>query len=102
MATLTLKCLVVGDEEAGKIKLLQSMCRVADPSKAHQRIVFEGQTLSVTVDKLKCVLSLWDTSGQEDYPALRQLSYTDTDVFLVCFSLVHPSSYHSVQDIVRI
>ena len=29
-----------------------------------------------------------DTAGQEEYESLRQLSYQDADVVLVCFSLV--------------
>lgn len=42
-------------------------------------------------------LGLWDTAGQEDYDRLRPLSYPQTDVFLICFSLVSPASYDNVQ-----
>ena len=38
-------------------------------------------------------LSIWDTAGQEDYDRLRPLSYPQTDVFLICFSVVSPSSW---------
>ena len=41
-------------------------------------------------------LLLWDTSGQEEYDHLRSLSYPLTDVFLVCFSLVSPTSLENV------
>ena len=43
------------------------------------------------------VLSLWDTMGQEDYHRLRSLSYPNTDVFLICFSVVNPCSFENVR-----
>ena len=41
-------------------------------------------------------LGLFDTAGQEDYDRLRPLSYPQTDVFLVCFSVVSPASKENV------
>ena len=38
------------------------------------------------------------TSGQEDYDRLRPLSYPQTDVFLVCFSVVSPASFENVKE----
>lgn len=38
------------------------------------------------------------SSGQEDYDRLRPLSYPQTDVFLVCFSVVSPSSFENVKE----
>ena len=43
-------------------------------------------------------LGLFDTAGQEDYDRLRPLSYPQTDVFLVCFSTVSPSSFENVKE----
>lgn len=40
-------------------------------------------------------------TGQEDYDRLRPLSYPQTDVFLVCFSVVSPSSFENVKEKVR-
>ena len=49
------------------------------------------------VDGKPISLGLWDTAGQEDYDRLRPLSYPQTDVFLICFSVVSPSSFENVK-----
>ena len=51
----------------------------------------------MVVDDQSVVLDILDTAGQEDYDRLRPLSYPQTDVFLVCFSIISPSSFENVR-----
>lgn len=41
---------------------------------------------------------MWDTAGQEDYDRLRPLSYPDTDVILMCFSVDSPDSLENIPE----
>ncbi len=50
------------------------------------------------VDEKPISLGLWDTAGQEDYDRLRPLSYPHTDVFLICFSIISPTSFDNVKN----
>jgi small GTP-binding protein len=43
-------------------------------------------------------MGLWDTVGQNDYDRLRPLCYPQTNVFLICFSIVSPASFENVAD----
>lgn len=42
-------------------------------------------------------LELFDTAGQEEWEQLRRMMYANTDVFLVCYSCVQPSSFDNVE-----
>ena len=59
--------------------------------------VFETYAVTVVIGGKPYTVGLFDTAGQEDYDALRVLSYPNTDVFLVCFSVVSPSSFANVK-----
>ena len=59
---------------------------------------FNNYSANVMLDHQQVELALWDTSGVEDYDRLRPLSYPQTDVFLVCFSLVSPVTFEHVAE----
>eukprot|EP01089_Gocevia_fonbrunei_P007679 TRINITY_DN18917_c0_g1_i1.p1 TRINITY_DN18917_c0_g1~~TRINITY_DN18917_c0_g1_i1.p1 ORF type:complete len:176 (+),score=27.43 TRINITY_DN18917_c0_g1_i1:72-530(+) len=43
-------------------------------------------------------LGLWDTAGQEEYKRLRTLSYKETNIFLLCFSIADPVSFENIRE----
>ena len=60
--------------------------------------VFENYVTQVPFDGKTVELALWDTAGQEEYDRLRPLSYPESDVILIVFSIDFPVSLANVQD----
>eukprot|EP00041_Stephanoeca_diplocostata_P006507 m.87416 g.87416 ORF g.87416 m.87416 type:complete len:193 (-) comp16402_c0_seq1:456-1034(-) len=93
----TIKCVVVGDGAVGKTCLLISYTTNKFPSE-YVPTVFDNYAVTVMIGGEPYTLGLFDTAGQEDYDRLRPLSYPQTDVFLVCFSVVAPASFENVKE----
>lgn len=92
----SIKCVVVGDGAVGKTCLIMSYTRDEFPGE-YIPTVFDSDDVNVKVNNEVYNLGLWDTAGQEDYDRIRPLSYPNTDVFVICYSVISPSSYENVR-----
>ncbi|CAI2727007.1 unnamed protein product [Schistosoma spindalis] len=93
----TIKCVVVGDGAVGKTCLLISYTTNKFPMD-YVPTVFDNYAVTVMVGGEPYTLGLFDTAGQEDYDRLRPLSYPQTDVYLICFSVVNSTSFVNVEE----
>ncbi|XP_052254812.1 cell division control protein 42 homolog isoform X2 [Dreissena polymorpha] len=77
---------VVGDSGVGKTLLCMSYT-ANHVLKDYKPTVLNHHWTLLKHDDLIVDLQIWDNSGSGEYNSLRPLSYPNTDVFLVCFSL---------------
>ena len=97
MAAVRKKLVIIGDGACGKTCLLIVFSKDEFP-EVYVPTVFENYVADIEVDGKQVELALWDTAGQEDYDRLRPLSYPNTDVILICFSIDSPDSLENVPE----
>ncbi|NWH72890.1 RHOF protein, partial [Piaya cayana] len=89
------KAVIVGDGGCGKTSLLMVFAEGSFPEE-YKPSVFEKYSARLALGKKEVTLNLYDTAGQEDYDRLRPLSYQNTNVVLICYDVMNPTSYDNV------
>lgn len=94
--TVQRKLVLLGDGASGKTSLLNVFTRGYFPT-VYEPTVFENYVHDIFVDNVHIELSLWDTAGQEEFDRLRSLSYDDTDLIMLCYSVDSKDSLENVE-----
>ncbi|KAG7461328.1 hypothetical protein MATL_G00208940 [Megalops atlanticus] len=90
-----LSCMLVGDGAVGKTSMIVSYTTNGYPTE-YQQTAFDVFSALVQVDGIPVRIQLMDTAGQEEFDGFRSLSYAHSDVFILCFSVVNPTSFQNV------
>ncbi|KAJ5066111.1 hypothetical protein M0811_03444 [Anaeramoeba ignava] len=93
----SIKCVFVGDQESKKTEMIMTYANGQYPTD-YVPTVFDNYVKNLFVDGNEFELGLWDTAPQEDYDRLRPLSYPNTNVVLICFSIVNQKSFENVKN----
>ena len=91
------KCVVVGDGEVGKTSLLLTYTKNGFPQGTIPKLYSHNHSEYIQVDGKPVNIDLCDTNCDEEADRLRPLSYPQTDVFILCFSVTSPSSFNNIK-----
>lgn len=92
-----IKCVFLGDGAVGKTSLIVSYTTNGYPNE-YVPTAIDTYDVVVHVDGEPVTFEMNDTPGQDDFDTLRPLVYPNTDVFLLCFSVVSPSSFANIRE----
>uniref|UniRef100_A0A0N5AI47 Ras-related C3 botulinum toxin substrate 1 n=1 Tax=Syphacia muris TaxID=451379 RepID=A0A0N5AI47_9BILA len=96
-----IKCVAVGDAKIGKTDLIQKFSKgryIPADYESQPVTSFENCNVKgVTVDGEPYSLRLFDTGSLEDSLPSRLRLYPNTDIFLICFSVIVPTSFESIK-----
>lgn len=93
-----IKCVCVGDKISDKTRLLITYTTGSPPGE-YTPTVFDNYSSNVFYKDTMVNLQLWDTAGGETYKKLRPLSYPQTDIFVIAFSLVNLITLQNILNI---
>ena len=98
MEPIRKKMVIIGDDTCGKTSLYTVFAKNKDFEDIKEYVpeIFEGYVADMEVDGKQIEMALWDTVGREEYDRVRPLSYPDTDVILMCFSINSPDSLKNI------
>jgi len=91
------RVVVVGDQRCGKTSLISRFIN-NKVSPTYSPTGFDKFPCTVQVNPhLRVSYTVWDTSGSTNFDSVRPLSYSEADIFLICFSIAEPISLYNVR-----
>ncbi|CAD5230738.1 unnamed protein product [Bursaphelenchus xylophilus] len=92
-----LKCVLVGNAAVGKTSLIVAYTTNGF-RETYRPTAFDNYSVTVNVDNKPLRMDLCDTAGNSRFDTLRPLSYSEADVFLLCFKVSEPESLTAVTE----
>lgn len=80
------KITLIGTGSTGKSCLLEVFKRDNFPTDYIPTIV-DNFVKTIYVDGKELNLAMWDTAGQENYSSVRTISYSNSEIIMICYSI---------------
>jgi len=87
---------VVGDEKCGKTSLISRFISDTVPG-LYKPTGFDKFLTTKDIGGEQVMFTVWDTSGSTSYDSVRPLSYSEADIFIICFKITDPISLYNVK-----
>ena len=90
-----IKCVLIGDGGTGKTSIIHYFMH----KRRHETYIptiFDNRSVDVQHGNALVTVNFWDTAGQDGYDKLRPLSYTDSHVALLVFSVTSQTTLNIV------
>ena len=91
------KVVVVGDGMVGKTSLVLTY-GVGHFTKDHVPTVCDTLDIKYPTKKKDITTHIWDTPGEPGFKRIRCLRYFNTDIFILCYSVVDPQSFVNLRN----
>ncbi|BFZ07790.1 hypothetical protein BsWGS_10829 [Bradybaena similaris] len=88
-------CAMLGDGMVGKTCLTLSYTQKSF-TDTYTATVFDNYPVPLHVGGQDFIISLFDTAGQSDFEDLRAYTYKESEVLVLCFSVIERDSFSSV------
>ena len=96
---ISIKCVIVGDKEVGKTCFLNSYVNPQlEIEREYIPTVFDTFSVSKERHEAQVALGLYDTSGGDENQMLRLDTYSQTNVFIIAFSIDDIKSFNNVKN----
>ena len=93
-AEISVKCVIVGDLQAKKNVLLYNYKNEGEMSlKNYIPWIVDNYCKKIKIENKNISLTMWDTSGQEEYDQMRKLSYLGANIGFILFNLYDEKSF---------
>ena len=86
-----MKLVFVGDTAVGKTSVIMTWTQEKFPT-LYEPTVFDTYNGTKNYKGAEVKLQIWDTAGHDDLGRLRPIAFTNTNCFIICFSLVDRES----------